>query len=91
MRKNSYFIHLIDRDVIDMQLHYRLYYMWFTGLLKRSSYYVAWLLADLVCNSSGLGFNGYDVETGNPQWNLSTSVDIPRFEVCIYNFKEYYN
>ena len=43
-------------------------------------YYHAWLLADAICNASGLGFNGYTAE-GKPKWDLISNVDIIKFEV----------
>lgn len=49
--------------------------------LTRFMYYHAWILADAVCNASGLGFNGYD-KNGNPKWDITQNVDIFGFEVC---------
>ncbi|XP_071451612.1 lysophospholipid acyltransferase 6 [Hetaerina americana] len=48
--------------------------------VARLKYYYAWLLADGICNASGLGFNGYDPETGKPRWDLISNVDILGFE-----------
>ena len=48
--------------------------------LTRFMYYHAWILADAICNASGLGFNGYD-EKGNAKWDIAQNVDILGFEV----------
>ena len=42
---------------------------------------MAWILAELVNNASGLGFNGYD-SNGNAKWDLLTNVNIMKLEVC---------
>lgn len=47
----------------------------------RFKYYHAWLLADAICNNSGLGFNGYD-ENGNAKWDLISNINVLQFEVC---------
>lgn len=49
-------------------------------MLIRFKYYYAWMFADAICNNSGLGFNGYD-ERGHAQWDLTSNVDIYKFEV----------
>ncbi len=43
----------------------------------------AWILAEIVCNASGLGFNGFD-ENGKPIWNLMTNVNIYQLEVIFF-------
>lgn len=43
-------------------------------------YYHAWILAEAVCNASGLGFNGFD-EKGNAKWDLASNVNVIRVEV----------
>lgn len=48
----------------------------------RFKYYHAWLLADAICNASGLGFNGYDAK-GRARWDLISNVDILKFEVSL--------
>ncbi|CAF0935057.1 unnamed protein product [Brachionus calyciflorus] len=58
---------------------YRFIYMNISALCQRSKYYLAWQIADLVCNASGLGFNGYD-ENGKAKWNLCTNVNIIQLE-----------
>ena len=59
--------------------------MWFVILsttIVRMKYYYAWLVADAICNASGLGFNGYFAD-GQTKWDLTTNVDIIGFEVRI--------
>ncbi len=63
-----------------MHFVFRLFYMWFLAVNARVKYYIAWILADLVCNASGFGFNGYD-EMGKPKWDLLTNINIINFEV----------
>ncbi|XP_065897965.1 lysophospholipid acyltransferase 6-like [Dysidea avara] len=45
----------------------------------RGRYYFGWLIVDSVCNSAGLGFNGYN-KLGYAQWDLVTGMDIWAFE-----------
>lgn len=47
--------------------------------IVRMKYYHAWLIADSICNASGLGFNGYSSD-GEPEWDLTSNVDILKFE-----------
>ena len=49
----------------------------------RFKYYHAWLLADAICNNSGLGFNGYDKEN-NAKWDLLTNINVLSFEVFFF-------
>jgi hypothetical protein len=44
---------------------------------------VAWVLADVVNNASGMGFNGYD-EFGKAKWDLVTNVRIWEEEVGLF-------
>lgn len=52
----------------------------------RFKYYHAWLLADAICNNSGLGFNGYEKD-GNPKWDLISNINVISFEVSIQSNK----
>lgn len=52
----------------------------------RFKYYHAWLLADAICNNSGLGFNGYDAKDGSAKWDMISNIDIRKFEVSSNNF-----
>lgn len=46
----------------------------------RFKYYHAWLLADAICNNSGLGFNGYDKD-GVAKWDMISNINVIGFEV----------
>lgn len=48
----------------------------------RFKYYHAWLLADAICNNSGIGFNGYD-DNGKSQWDLISNINVINFEVSV--------
>lgn len=54
--------------------------------IVRFKYYHAWLLADAICNNSGLGFNGYEKD-GNPKWDRITNINVISFEVRCCWFK----
>lgn len=43
-------------------------------IITRCQYYFAWLIADAVHNACGLGFNGYDPDTGEDKWDLVSNV-----------------
>jgi hypothetical protein len=55
-------------------------YLVITTTICRFKYYHAWLLADAICNASGLGFSGYDAK-GRARWDLISNVDVLKFEV----------
>ena len=65
---------MLEKPVI---IRYLFHYL--TIVSQRSKYYLAWVLADLVHNASGLGFNGYD-EKGAAKWDMCTSVNILTLE-----------
>ncbi|XP_014671243.1 PREDICTED: lysophospholipid acyltransferase 1-like isoform X2 [Priapulus caudatus] len=50
--------------------------------VTRAKYYFAWVMADVVCNASGFGFNGYN-EDGTERWDLVQTVHIARFEFSL--------
>uniref|UniRef100_A0A1B6C2P6 Uncharacterized protein n=1 Tax=Clastoptera arizonana TaxID=38151 RepID=A0A1B6C2P6_9HEMI len=58
---------------------YQLGFLSIATVLIRFKYYHAWLFSDAVCNLSGLGFHGYNVD-GTARWDLVTNVDILKFE-----------
>lgn len=63
-----------------------LYKFWFimtSTTVTRFKYYHAWLLADAICNNSGLGFNGYDKD-GNAKWDLISNINVVSFEVHLF-------
>lgn len=53
----------------------------------RFKYYFAWTFGEVVCNASGLGFNGFD-SAGKPKWDLLNPLDILKFEVRIKILRE---
>lgn len=59
---------------------YKIWYLMMSTSIVRFKYYHAWLLADAICNNSGLGFNGYEND-GNPKWDLITNINVIGFEV----------
>ena len=65
-----------------MNFLYRIGYLRLTGFSEHSFFYFAWSLSDLVCNESGLGFNGYD-SNGKPKWDLLTNFKI--FDIDVTN------
>ena len=50
--------------------------------IARWKYYTAWILADAICNASGLGFNGHTPQ-GVEKWDLISNVDIIPVEVSL--------
>jgi hypothetical protein len=69
-----------DAHVQSRSFLFRIAYCTFTAYHPRFQYYFAWNLADLVCNSSGLGYNGYDLD-GKPVWDQTSGFDFFRIEV----------
>ncbi|KAL4224814.1 hypothetical protein ACF0H5_015510 [Mactra antiquata] len=59
---------------------YKMIYLLCSMTMHRPMYYFAWKLGELVNNSCGLGFNGYDKE-GNAKWDLLNNVNIYALEV----------
>jgi len=50
-------------------IFYKFYFLVLTTTLERAKYYHAWILADAVCNASGLGYDKV-----NKTWDLVTNV-----------------
>lgn len=73
--------HLKDESFFSQTLAWKIFYIYVTTLVARLKYYHAWLVADAICNNSGLGFNGFS-ETGEQKWDLISNVDIISFEVA---------
>ncbi|XP_041772526.1 lysophospholipid acyltransferase 1 isoform X1 [Anopheles merus] len=60
---------------------YSLWYMMMATTAVRFKYYFAWLMADAICNNSGLGFNGYDERDGvTPRWDMLSNIQVLEFE-----------
>lgn len=73
-------------DMLAQPLWYRFLMYYVSASSQRVRYYIAWVLADVVNNASGLGFNGYD-EYGRSKWDLVTNVRI--FEIEVGKIKLY--
>lgn len=58
---------------------YLLWFCYLATLAVRCKYYLAWLLADAVCNNAGIGYRA------PAKWDQVSNVDIIGFEV-IYPF-----
>lgn len=58
----------------------KFWFLMMSTTVVRFKYYHAWLLADAICNNSGLGFNGYDTD-GNAKWDMVTNINVISFEV----------
>lgn len=65
----------------DTSMVYKFWYAMMATTCIRFKYYHAWLLADAICNNSGLGFTGYDKD-GQPKWDLISNINVLSFEVC---------
>ncbi|XP_055526794.1 lysophospholipid acyltransferase 6 isoform X2 [Wyeomyia smithii] len=59
---------------------YSFWYMMMATTAVRFKYYFAWLLADAICNNSGLGFNGYEQDGVTARWDLVSNIDVWAFE-----------
>ncbi|XP_065086524.1 lysophospholipid acyltransferase 6 isoform X1 [Ochlerotatus camptorhynchus] len=59
---------------------YSFWYMMMATTAVRFKYYFAWLMADAICNNSGLGFNGYEKDGVTPRWDMVSNIDVWAFE-----------
>lgn len=69
-----------SRFLEETAIPYKFLYLYCTLMTVRIKYYFAWVLADAICNNSGLGFNGY-TDDGQEKWDGASNVDIFKFEV----------
>lgn len=69
-----------DAFINDTNCFYKMWYIMMATTAARFKYYFAWMLADAICNNSGLGFNGYDLD-GEPKWDLISNIYVIPFEV----------
>ncbi|KFB36538.1 AGAP007567-PA-like protein [Anopheles sinensis] len=70
-----------DGFIASSGFFYSLWYMMMATTAVRFKYYFAWLLADAICNNSGLGFNGYDERDGvTPRWDMLSNIQVLEFE-----------
>lgn len=67
----------------------KFWFMIMATTIIRFKYYHAWLLADAICNNSGLGFNGYDKD-GQSKWDLISNINVISFELGT-NFRDSIN
>lgn len=75
-----------DSDFLEKKTVFnKMCYLSIATLLVRFKYYHAWLLADAICNLSGLGFHGYSA-CGSCKWDLVSNVDVLQFEVIVMTF-----
>lgn len=66
--------------VTDKSFVYRCFYLWVLGLTYRLKYYTIWLIAEGACILCGIGYNGYDPDTGKFKWNRVQNIDPVAFE-----------
>ncbi|CAD7077188.1 unnamed protein product [Hermetia illucens] len=78
-----------DDFVNDTSFVYKFWYMAMATTVIRFKYYHAWLLAEAICNNSGLGFNGYDKD-GSAKWDLLANINVFAFEFGT-NFRDSIN
>uniref|UniRef100_A0A182P3R1 Lysophospholipid acyltransferase 1 n=1 Tax=Anopheles epiroticus TaxID=199890 RepID=A0A182P3R1_9DIPT len=70
-----------DGFITNAGFFYSLWYMMMATTAVRFKYYFAWLMADAICNNSGLGFNGYDERDGvTPRWDMLSNIQVLEFE-----------
>ncbi|XP_035911895.1 lysophospholipid acyltransferase 1 isoform X1 [Anopheles stephensi] len=70
-----------DGFIASSGFFYSLWYMMMATTAVRFKYYFAWLMADAICNNSGLGFNGYDERDGvTPRWDMLSNIQVLEFE-----------
>lgn len=75
-----------EPDFIELDVPSKMLFLMVATAVHRFKYYHAWLLADAICNASGLGFSGY-AKDGTPQWDLHSNIDILGFE-CGLNLRD---
>ncbi|CAH0554811.1 unnamed protein product [Brassicogethes aeneus] len=61
-------------------ISYKFFYLSICTMLARFKYYFAWIIADAICNNSGIGFNGLNSETRQAKWDKVSNIDIYGFE-----------
>lgn len=75
-----------EPDFLELDVPSKMLFLMVATAVHRFKYYHAWLLADAICNASGLGFNGY-AEDGTPRWDLHSNINIVGFE-CGLNLRD---
>uniref|UniRef100_A0AAG5D8X8 Uncharacterized protein n=1 Tax=Anopheles atroparvus TaxID=41427 RepID=A0AAG5D8X8_ANOAO len=69
-----------DGFIASSGFFYSLWYMMMATTAVRFKYYFAWLMADAICNNSGLGFNGYERDGVTPRWDMLSNIQVLEFE-----------
>lgn len=69
-----------DKFVTDHGFIYRIFYLWILGFSYRLKYYTIWQIAEGACILCGIGYNGYDEESGRFKWNRVQNIDPWKFE-----------
>lgn len=82
------FTFIEDGFIEDTSFMYKLWFIMMSTTITRFKYYHAWLLADAICNNSGLGFNGYEKD-GNPKWDQISNINVISFEVSKWQCKSF--
>lgn len=77
-----------DEFIYGTSIPYKFWYAMMATTCIRFKYYHAWLLADAICNNSGLGFTGYDKD-GNAKWDLISNINVLSFEVIRWYYSIY--
>lgn len=77
-----------DEFIYGTSIPYKFWYAMMATTCIRFKYYHAWLLADAICNNSGLGFTGYDKD-GNAKWDLISNINVLSFEVIRWCYSTY--
>ncbi|KAK9884428.1 hypothetical protein WA026_007275 [Henosepilachna vigintioctopunctata] len=75
-----------SKFIEDTSISYKFWYIYVSTGASRLKYYFAWIFADAICNSSGLGFSGYN-EKGEAKWDAMSNIEIVKFETGT-NLKE---
>lgn len=75
-----------EPEFLELTAPSKMLFLMVATAVHRFKYYHAWLLADAICNASGLGFNGYE-EDGSARWDLHSNIDVLGFE-CGLNLRD---
>lgn len=67
--------YLTEPGFFQLSFFYKTLYIVAVTSLTRHVYFTGWILADAICNLSGLGFNGYR-EDGSAKWDLVSNVSV---------------
>uniref|UniRef100_A0A1B0DAP9 Uncharacterized protein n=1 Tax=Phlebotomus papatasi TaxID=29031 RepID=A0A1B0DAP9_PHLPP len=78
-----------DEFINNTSMVYKFWFVMMATTVCRFKYYHAWLFADAICNNSGLGFNGYEVD-GTAKWDMISNINVIGFEFGT-NFRDCIN